>query len=293
MTTYQYKKLVNNGNKVKIILHDDSSHLCISNNSKSGNPQRLAGHVEVTFKIPHSDIQDIKLRFVGGVVARSKPKGLATEQAKEVFVGSDRLFDKTVILSNQSHFTEGKHKFPFQLSLPSQLPPSFKSDHVLVEYLLVAVVGFQNGCCGMIPILQKDPLMDRCDIQVTTTGLHESFERQIQKTLAEDTDEDINEIDFEMGIIEECLCVFPSDSAFMLQMSPVQSLYHDFPISIQKPLDTQIKRLSFSVWEKCTYKYQYVINCTLKFNLYLALNITITNQSMKKISMKSFWLWEM
>ena len=76
MTTYQYKKLVNNGNKVKIILHDDSSHLCISNNSKSGNPQRLAGHVEVTFKIPHSDIQDIKLRFLLKIRTKtSKPNG--------------------------------------------------------------------------------------------------------------------------------------------------------------------------------------------------------------------------
>lgn len=258
--SFEYKKLVNHGNNVKIVLEDEASTFCISNNNDSSateEPPRISGHVEVYFSTPHQDIQDVKLRFVGGVVSRSKAKGPATNNSKQVFVGSERLFDKTVTLVTQYVFEEGKHRFPFQLSLPSQLPPTFKTDLVTVEYLLVAVVGFQNGCCGLIPILQKDPLMDRSEIQVQVEGLHSSFPQQIRRTLKELNDPDTDDENrLEMGIIDECLCVFPSDSSFMIQMNPVQSIYHNFPFSIQKSIASKITQLSFSVWEKCTYRYQ-------------------------------------
>nr|KAJ3419690.1 hypothetical protein HK105_006625 [Polyrhizophydium stewartii] len=46
------------------------------------------------------------------------------------------------------------------------MPPSVASEHIQVQYLLVAAVHFQNGCCGWIPMLARDSILAKREVRV-------------------------------------------------------------------------------------------------------------------------------
>lgn len=182
------------------------------------------------------------------MVSRSAPKGPLSDNATHLYVGKEKLFERFIQLSDATSLDKGIHSFPFQLSLPSKFPPSFNNGRLMVEYMVIAIVGFENGCCGLIPGLQKDPLVQKRKLDVAVEGLHHRFAARLEMFNQQ-------EESGVLGMMNDCLCAFPVNSSLMIQMNPMQSMYQDWPISIQKPRNLVLQAIEFEIWQQSEFHY--------------------------------------
>lgn len=141
----------------------DASELILFDNGET----RLSGTVEFRKKEGSLIPKEIELRFVAGAVSKFE------DPYQEIFLrGTDRFFDKKILLWNDSsHLTcdlpkaedllDG-YSFPFGLQIPNTNPPSVKNDSVTIEYVLAAVVYYQDNCCfGLVPAFSPDPFVTK------------------------------------------------------------------------------------------------------------------------------------
>jgi hypothetical protein len=142
-------------------IHLDASEVILSDDGEA----RLSGRVQFQ-KLKGSLIpKEVELRFVAGAVSKFE------DSYQEIFLrGTDRFFDKKILLWNESsHLTSDLPKpldllegysFPFGLQIPNTNPPSVKNDAVTIEYILAAVVYYQDTCCfGWVPAFTPDPFV--------------------------------------------------------------------------------------------------------------------------------------
>ena len=179
-------------------------------------------------------VKDIQFRFVGGVVI-----SLTTEN--EYFYNSERLFDQTIIVSDLDNLEPKTYEFPISLSLPTTSSPSIFTPNVRIQYLCVAVVGFENGCCGLVPILQQEPVRVKREIRVNNEGLLPGFK---SRCISEDMDL--------MSLIGNSLIWSPNDD-FLLELGPSQTTVAPWHLMCQVSIDYVIERVDYKIVENSAF----------------------------------------
>ncbi|KAJ3302813.1 hypothetical protein HDV03_004565 [Kappamyces sp. JEL0829] len=160
------------------------------------------------------------------------------------YIGSVPLFDRTIQmpLPKGRELPAGKHRYPFQIALPPNSPPSMKNERMIVEYLMVGMIAYENGCCGAIPILQRSPVSCKRQVVVKTTGFHESYYDRIQ--------------DAGYALSQGVLYCFPGPD-LLIKLNPVQHPASPaWTVQLQARSDIVLKQLDYSVWQHGVYTYR-------------------------------------
>jgi hypothetical protein len=218
----------------------DCATLALPSNPTEKDKHRLEGKLTLDLLSKLTGVNQIQFRFVGGIVISSK-----LEKEGLSFYGTERLFDQTVVLSDQKEFEAQLHEFPFFLALPSGSPPSLNHPNIKIQYLVVAVVGFDNGCCGLIPVLQKHPVRVKRDVSVQNYGIHSSFESRVNQ----------EEGEMKMKLLDDLIIWTPNDN-LLVKIRPTQSSYQQpWDIICLMNVGYVLDRVEYEITEEKRFKY--------------------------------------
>jgi hypothetical protein len=218
--------------QLQILLDEDENLLSNSHIST------ISGSVKLSAAVAIDNLLHLQLRFVGAVVVKSERK--TPEKFSFDYIGSSRLFDKVIVLSESRALDAGEYRFPFQLALPPGSPQSIHHERVIVEYLLVAVLSFRNGCFGLIPFLQKKPLLVKQVIPLVSQGLEKPYLSRVK----------------EIGdIIGDFVFVFASEKV-LVQIKPLQwGSFWTVLIHVHKSLD--LLQVTYALEQGSMFKYRF------------------------------------
>ncbi|EGF80635.1 hypothetical protein BATDEDRAFT_24411 [Batrachochytrium dendrobatidis JAM81] len=136
-------------------------HAVAKSNRDTGQGVELNGSVVLKSLVQLDRVQAIQVRFVGCIISKHDTNQCSLR-------GSERLFDQKITLFEGNHQTSllGSitHVFDFTVRVPSYMPASTSTSHMQVEYLLVAAVHFEHGCCGLLPLFSQDSIVTRQEV---------------------------------------------------------------------------------------------------------------------------------
>ncbi|KAJ3256115.1 hypothetical protein HK103_005684 [Boothiomyces macroporosus] len=218
-----------------IVLQDDVVQIPLSNATES---HKFSGKLVLDTK-ELQDVESIQFRFVGAIVCKHG-------KGESIWVGMDKMFDKVVTLFENERIPAGSYEFPFQLSLPNGSPPTIDTKKLRIQYMLVAVLGFQNGCCG-IPVLQKDPIRVRKEVFVCNTDLDILYEQSVVGI------EDVNLTAVES---KQRYIYWSPDSDFLVKMDPIQYIDADWNFMVQIDSKSTLELIEWKIIQHETFFYQ-------------------------------------
>ena len=199
---------------------------------------RLEGTLRLDLLKRLETVKLIQFRFVGGVVV-----SLNSVEDGKFYYGTERLFDQTIIVSDDDHFDPKIYDFPINLSLPITSPPSIFTPNIRIQYLCVAIVGFENGCCGLIPILQQEPLRVKREIKVRNYGLLTGYK-----------DRCVSSEQSLMNLFGNALIWSPNDD-FLVELLPFQNTHDPWTLRCQISIKFVIERVDYEIVEYSKLKY--------------------------------------
>ncbi|KAJ3271686.1 hypothetical protein HDV01_006465 [Terramyces sp. JEL0728] len=218
-----------------IVLEDDVVQIALSNTLDS---HKFAGKLVLETLDLH-DVESIKFRFVGAIVCKHG-------QGENIWVGMDKMFDKVVTLFENESIPAGSYEFPFHLSLPNGSPPTIDSKKLRIQYMLVAVLGFKNGCCG-IPVLQKDPIRARKEVFVCNTDIDALYEKST---------EGIENLNLTAVESPAKYLFWSPDTEFLVKMDPVQYIDADWNFLAQIDSQSTLELIQWKIIQHESYFYQ-------------------------------------
>jgi hypothetical protein len=148
-----------------------STILVPSNKDSTAQRNKMEGQVILNVKTRLTKITAVELRFASAVVTKSN-------SIDQVLYGREKISDFKMTLCDSQELSVGRHVFPFGIEIPAGCPPSIKSSKLIIQYLLLAMISFDNGCCGLVPFLAKDPVWTKIELNVVNSDIHSSvFDR--------------------------------------------------------------------------------------------------------------------
>lgn len=219
-----------------------SNYLVIPSSEDSDETDRIEGKIKLSLNSPLNNIKSVDFRFVGGVVTHLKT-------SKQSLYGRIGLFDSKVTLSEEPNFEEDQ-EFDFFISLPAGSPASIDIPGLKIQYLMIAVLGFENGCCGLIPILQREPLLAKQEIKVHSIGLHSSFD---SRSTCEDVKSKM-QVALLDGDDKEFL-IWTPNPLLLVKIEPVQYSCVDWTLRVQVDQNLTLDKFEYAVVESFTYRY--------------------------------------
>jgi hypothetical protein len=195
---------------------------------------KLKAQVLLDLVDPLMNIQSIHVRFVGGIKTNHKS-----------LVGYDKLFDSKIQLAQVSMLEPKEHIFDFELRVPEDIPCFMSYDAIKVEYLLICVIGFQNGCCGLIPILQRNPVTFKKEMHIVNLDLLDTFESRLGP-------------DMKLIQLDAVDYLIWNPAPFLLvKINPLQTI-DDWFLRLQLDLNHVLDKVEFAVFEQSLLKYEYL-----------------------------------
>jgi hypothetical protein len=193
---------------------------------------KLQGQVFLDLLDPLEGIKSIDLRFVGGIKTSHKR-----------LLGYTKLFDSKLTLCEASSLEPTQHKFDFEMCVPNNIPNSVNHSEIKVEYLLICVIGFQNGCCGLVPIFQRNPITLKKHLQLVSMELLETYDLRMGH--------DVTLMEHE----ENSYLIWNPTHYLLVKMNPLQAI-DDWHFRLQLDLNYVIDKIEYGVFEQTLFKYE-------------------------------------
>jgi hypothetical protein len=193
---------------------------------------KLQGQVFLDLLDPLEGIKSIDLRFVGGIKTTHKR-----------LLGYTKLFDCKLTLCDASSLEPTQHKFDFEMRIPTNIPNSVNHSEIIVEYLLLCVIGFQNGCCGLLPIFQRNPISLKKELHLISMELLETYDLRM--------DHDTTLMEHE----ESSYLIWNPTNYLLVKMNALQTI-DDWHFRLQLDLNYVIDKIEYGVFEQTLFKYE-------------------------------------